>query len=91
MSVLEFSTDREYFGWLTANPGGYVLSVRTREGPLLHRANCTHIDRHNNPGALTERGTRKLCSTSRQELRSFARDNGLISGIALEKCQSCDV
>jgi hypothetical protein len=91
MAIHEFDNDREYFAWLTLHPQGYVLSVRQREGPLLHRANCTHIDRHNNPGALTERGTRKLCSTSRQELRAFARSQGLTSGIVVPKCQDCDV
>lgn len=85
----EFSDDRGYFGWVHSHPNGFVLSVRSRKGPLLHRATCAHIARHNNAGALTERGTRKICAEAKQSLRDWVKENGLGSGAALEKCPTC--
>jgi hypothetical protein len=88
MSVQRFDNDDEYFGWVALNRSGYILSLRPR-GPLLHRATCTHIDRHRNAGALTERGVAKLCAASKQELRDYARRHNLITGVVLDKCPSC--
>ena len=85
----EFTNDSGYFGWVQSHPNGFVLSVRGKK-PLLHRASCTHIDRHNNPGALTERGSRKICAESKDALRRWVKENGLGSGIALEKCPTCN-
>ena len=87
--TVEFEDDATYFGWLNMHPMGYVLSVRPKGGPLLHRATCLHIDRHNNPGALTERGTRKICAEDKPSLRTWVRDNGLGSGTVLDKCPTC--
>ena len=86
---LEFHDDASYFSWLASHPMGYVLSVRPKRGPLLHRADCLHIDRHNNPGALTERGTRKICANDKASLRVWVRANGLGSGTVLDKCPTC--
>lgn len=87
--VSEFSDDSGYFGWLADHPYGYVLSVRGRTQPLLHRATCTHIDRHNNPGALTVRGSRKLCSETKDALREWVLSEGISMSIVLRKCRSC--
>ena len=87
--VMEFDTDSEYFGWLTHHAEGYVLSVRLSGKPLLHRASCLHIDRHNNPGALTQRGSRKVCADSKQEIRSWVQSNIPAAGIVLDKCPTC--
>lgn len=89
VAVQEFSDDPGYFGWLAAHPAGYVLSVRRRGEPLLHRATCTHVDRHNHPGALTGRGTRKLCADSKDDLRAWATESGLGPGGDWETCASC--
>ena len=85
----EFIDDSSYFGWVQSHSYGFVLSVRGKK-PLLHRASCTHIDRHNNPGALTERGTMKICAESKDALRGWVKENGLGSGIALDKCPTCN-
>lgn len=85
----EFTDDGGYFSWVQTHRDGYVLSVRRGKPPLLHRATCTHIDRHNNPGALTERGAQKICSESKRALRDWVREHGLGSGVALEKCSTC--
>jgi hypothetical protein len=87
--TFEFDDDRAYFEWLSAHPSGFVLSIRKAKGPMLHTAECPHIDRHNNPGALTERGTRKICAETKASLRAWTRSNGLGSGIWLARCPSC--
>jgi hypothetical protein len=88
-AVREYPDDRGYFGWLLSHPQGYVLSVRSEKEMLVHRATCLHIDRHNNPGALTERGTRKLLGETKDDLRAWIKANGLGSGIVLPKCPTC--
>jgi hypothetical protein len=84
----EFTNDSGYFGWVQTHPYGFVLSVRGKK-PLLHRSSCIHIDRHNNPGALTERGTRKICADSKDALRRWVKEKGLGSGMVLDKCHTC--
>lgn len=88
-AVQEFSDDATYFAWLAAHPTGYLLSVRGRSEPLVHRTDCSHIDRHNNAGALTERGSRKLCATNKDDLRAWVRQEGLGPGNVLKKCPTC--
>ena len=86
--VEEFGSDRDYFEWLGSHPDGYVLNVRGKK-ILLHRASCTHIDRHNNPGTLTERGAKKFGADRRETLAKWARQRGSASGSILPKCPSC--
>jgi hypothetical protein len=86
---VELTNDADYFAWLAAHPLGYVLSLRPKKGPLLHRTSCLHIDRHNNREALTQRGTRKICAQEKSSLRTWVRENGVGSGVALDKCPTC--
>jgi len=85
----EFSHDQEYFTWLSTHPLGYVLCWRGPKGALLHRATCSHIDRHNSPGALTERGSRKACADDKQALRDWMKRSDLGPGVVLPKCPTC--
>ena len=71
------------------HPGGYVLSVRKGKPPLLHKSGCGNISTHNNPNALTQRGMRKICAETKNLLRDWVRENGLGSGIVLDRCRSC--
>lgn len=87
--VQEFSNDGEYFDWIHRHPDGFILSLRPRKGPLLHRSTCLHIDRHNNPGALTERGTRKICAETKEQIRAWLRSELPDVGIVLPKCPTC--
>lgn len=87
IQVYEPKTDPEYYGWLDMHQSGYVLNVQGKQQPMLHRADCTHIDRHNNAGAMTQRNTRKICSESREELRNWLQANGY--SIIPRKCRSC--
>ena len=87
--IFEFREDQPYFSWLATHPFGFVLSLRPGKGPLLHSASCPHIDRHNNPGALTTRGVRKLCAATVPPLRAWAQREGVIRGVVLPKCPDC--
>jgi hypothetical protein len=85
--VVEPTRDVEYYRWLQLNPSGFVLSVSGRRQPKLHNTGCGNIRTHNNPGAMTERGSRKICSLSKSALRDWLGANGY-SQIP-DKCGTC--
>jgi hypothetical protein len=87
--TFEPESDSELYGWQDMHPSGYVLSVRKGKPPLLHKSGCGHIITHNNPNALTQRGMRKICAETKNLLRDWVRENGLGSGIVLDRCRSC--
>jgi hypothetical protein len=62
-----------------------VLSTKGKQKPVLHRTNCSHIDRNNN----TITNARKICSEDRKALGAWVRENGLGDGIVLNKCRTC--
>ena len=84
--IVECEEDGEYFDWLADHPSGFVLSMR-KPRPMLHVSSCTHVDRHNNAGALTQRGPRQLCSDSKRRLREWFNEEGF-SGFPA-KCPDC--
>lgn len=84
--VLVPNYDVEYKRWLELNRHGFVINVNGRR-VVLHRATCIHIDRHNNPGAFTERASQKVCAGTKHELRTWLRENG--HNPIPEKCGSC--
>ena len=86
--IEEFASDALYLQWLRAHRSAFVLNVQGSK-VTLHRAFCTYINRHNNPGALTERGARKLVSESLDALSRWARTEGLSDGIPLPRCRDC--
>ena len=83
--IFEPIDDRNYYAWLNSHPLGYVLSLKSKKEPILHRADCTHIDRNNN--SITR--ARKICSDDRKALGVWVREHGLGNGIVLNKCRSC--
>jgi len=87
LQVYEPKTDPEYYGWLDMHQHGYLLNVQGKQQPMLHRADCPHIDRHNNAGAMTQRNSRKICSENRAELRRWLEANGY--SMISRKCRSC--
>src|SRR5687767_12088061 len=56
VATVELPDDAEYGWWLNTHPDGFVLAVRTRSAPLLHRATCPEIDRDVHPGRLKAKG-----------------------------------
>lgn len=63
--------DAGYSWWRDAHPDGYVLAVRAKAEPLLHRASCPEVDRARHPGRLGARGARQICAESKPALRSW--------------------
>ena len=72
-AVVKFRDDDEgYLGWVSQNPGGWVLNKDTAERPLkLHRASCDTISTPSLP--RTTNGLTKFCSTDRDALVTYAR------------------
>lgn len=84
-AVVKFRDDDEgYLGWVSQNPGGWVLNKDTAERPLkLHRADCDTISTPRLP--RTTNGLTKFCSTDRDTLVTYARRGADIS----LGCPSC--
>jgi hypothetical protein len=83
--------DAEYAWWRHAHPSGYVLAVRARQAPMLHRASCTEVDRDRHPGRLGAKGSRQICADSKPALRAWvARElgGGGEAGL-LARCPKC--
>ena len=86
----EFPDDPAGYGWWrNAHPGGYVLAVRARKAPLLHRAPCSEVDRDVHPGRLGAAGSRQICAESKPALRAWLqREMPAESGL-LARCPKC--
>ena len=84
-AVVKFRDDDEgYLGWVSQNPGGWVLNKDTAERPLkLHRADCDTISTPLLP--RTTNGLTKFCSTDRDALVTCARGAAELS----LGCPSC--
>ena len=88
-AVEEFPDDASYAWWRNTHPAGYVLAVRARGGPVLHRAACAEVDRDRHPGRLTARGSRQLCAETKVALRAWSsRESAGPAGV-LERCPRC--
>ena len=88
--VVEFAgDDAGYAWWRSTHPHGFVLDVRARKAPLLHRASCGKVDRDRHPGALGARGSRQLCAESKPALRAWlAREAPEAAGL-VARCERC--
>lgn len=85
----EFTDDAEYGWWRNTHPDGFVLAVRTRSAPLLHRATCPEIDRDVHPGRLRARGARQICGDAKSALRAWvARELPEETGL-IARCTKC--
>ena len=81
--------DAGYNWWRNAHPAGYVLSVRARVAPLLHRVSCSEVDRDRHPGRLRAAGARQICADTKPALRAWlAREMPDQSGL-LARCTKC--
>ena len=58
----EFPDDAAYAWWLNSHPGGFVLAVRAKHAPILHRARCPEVDRDRHGGRLLAAGSRQICA-----------------------------
>lgn len=84
--------DAGYAWWCHAHPGGYVLAVRARQAPLLHRATCREVDRDLHPGRLAAKGSRQICAEAKPALRAWvARElpEAGAGGAMVARCPKC--
>jgi hypothetical protein len=86
--VFEFETDAEYAWWRNTHPSGYVLALRARHTPLLHRATCGDVDRDRRPGRLKAKGSRQICADGKAALRGWLERGAPGSGM-IERCPKC--
>ena len=89
LTAEEFPDDAAYAWWLTTNPGGYVLAVRARQAPILHRARCQEVDRDRHAGRLHAAGSRQICALTTGAIRGWVkREMPELTG-PLARCQKC--
>jgi hypothetical protein len=88
--VVEFDgSDAGYAWWRNTQPDGFVLALRARHAPLLHRARCSEVDRDRHPGRLGARGSRQLCAASKAALRAWLKQELPDMTGMLERCPKC--
>lgn len=87
--TLEFDDDAAYGWWRGSHPDGYVLAVRARHPPVLHRARCSDVDRDRRPGRLKAKGSRQLCADTKSALRAWAARELTTESQLLARCPKC--
>jgi hypothetical protein len=86
----EFAADDAgYAWWRNTHPDGYVLDIRARRPPLLHRARCSDVDRDRRPGRLKAKGSRQICADAKTALRAWLRHEVPGDGAMIERCPKC--
>ena len=87
--TLELEDDAEYSWWRDSHPEGFVLAVRARHAPVLHRARCPEVDRDRHGKRLKAKGARQICSNTKSALRTWhAREVPDHAGL-IERCIKC--
>ncbi|HYR12232.1 MAG TPA: hypothetical protein VEQ60_30880 [Longimicrobium sp.] len=85
----EFPDDAEYGWWRDTHPDGFILAVRTRSAPLLHKAGCPEVDRDVHPGRLRAKGARQICSDTKSALRAWVARELPADGKLVDRCPKC--
>ena len=85
----EFGDDAAYGWWRNTHASGYVLAVRARHPPLLHRASCREVDRDRHPGRLKASGARQICADTKPALRAWLAREAPESATLLARCPKC--
>jgi hypothetical protein len=85
----EFDDDAAYAWWRNTHPDGFVLAVRARHAPVLHKARCPDVDRDRRPGRLKAKGSRQLCADAKSPLRAWLkRESPELEGM-IDRCPKC--
>jgi hypothetical protein len=85
----EFPDDAGYGWWRDTHPDGFVLAVRARHPPVLHRARCSDVDRDRRPGRLKAKGSRQLCADMKSALRAWAAREAPDEAKLIARCPKC--
>jgi hypothetical protein len=85
----EHTDDASYSWWRDSHPDGFILAVRARKAPILHRAGCSEVDRDRHGKRLKAKGSRQICADAKSALRSWhAREVPEHAGL-IERCIKC--
>jgi hypothetical protein len=87
--AVEFTDDAAYAWWRNANPDGFILAVRARHPPVLHRARCGDVDRDRRPGRLKAKGSRQLCAGTTAALRAWLEQEDPEHVAVPARCPKC--
>lgn len=85
----EFLDDAAYAWWRNTHASGYILAVRARHAPLLHRASCREVERDRHPGRLRASGARQICADTKPALRAWLAREAPESDALLARCPKC--
>ncbi|CAN5716557.1 hypothetical protein BH23GEM6_BH23GEM6_24640 [soil metagenome] len=89
--TFEFEDDAAYGWWRDSHPDGFVLTIRARNPPLLHRAVCRDVDRALHPGRLKAKGSRQLCASAKSALRAWLKlENPSDAAQLVARCPKCE-
>lgn len=82
MPAQYFDNDKRYLQWVADNPNGFVLNIGANNNPkyrVIHSAKCYSIwklQKGQTEGAFTERGYRKVCAKTFDEIVEWIQRNG---------------
>jgi len=85
----ELEDDASYAWWRDPHPDGFILALRARHPPLLHRASCADVDRDRRPGRLKAKGSRQLCADAKSALRARLHHEVPEEGQLFARCPKC--
>jgi hypothetical protein len=88
-NAVEFGDDAGYDWWRNTHPDGYVLAIRARHPPLLHRAGCREVDLARHPKRLKAKGSRLVCADEKAALRTWLAREGDGGGKLIARCTKC--
>jgi len=86
----EFGDVASYAWWRDSHPDGFVLALRARHPPLLHRSACRDVDPDRHPGRFTAKGRRHLCSERKSVLREWLIRELPDENSLLARCPKCE-
>ena len=88
-ATVELTDDAEYGWWRDTHPDGFILAVRARAKPLLHKAGCPEVDRDVHPGRLRAKGARQIRSDTKSALRAWVASELPADGKLVDRCPKC--
>jgi hypothetical protein len=89
VDTAEFEDDASYAWWRDSHPDGFILAVRARHPPLLHRAGCSDVDRDRRPGRLKAKGSRQVCADTKVALRTWLKHEIPDGAELVARCPKC--
>ncbi|MGI9056386.1 MAG: hypothetical protein ACR2F2_11355 [Pyrinomonadaceae bacterium] len=71
-STKDINTSENFLKWTEANSGSFFINCKSKNDLRIHKVPCGHFV-FNRPVDLAKR--KKICSSNRQELETWAKEN----------------